>query len=79
LRALRRRARSDFNAKNAEPGRRGGLSNAVLRHDPEKHAPDNDPGWKPVFRKIMPKQQAKAKCRFNLKSFRFSVTPSPFA
>jgi hypothetical protein len=43
-----------------------------LEHDPEK--------WVPVFGKacpgrdpgIMLKQQAKAKCRFNLKSFRFS-------
>jgi hypothetical protein len=30
----------------------------LLEHDPEKACPGPDPGWKPVFGKIMLKQKA---------------------
>jgi hypothetical protein len=44
---------------------------SVLEHDPEKACPDSIRGEHRLSEKIMLKQQAKAKCRSNLKSLRF--------
>jgi hypothetical protein len=43
----------------------------ILEHDPEKACPRTSSGADTGLEKIMLKQQAKAKCRFKHKLFRF--------